>query len=90
MLKEERHKIILREINLHNKVLLTDLKDHLPVSEDTIRRDLNELADMGLASYVVYESVMIQKKAFLATAIFFFNNYSFLITKGSVVINTSK
>ncbi|MDR0793571.1 MAG: DeoR/GlpR family DNA-binding transcription regulator [Chitinophagaceae bacterium] len=48
MLKEERHKIILREINLHNKVLLTDLKDHLSVSEDTIRRDLNELADLEL------------------------------------------
>ena len=48
MLKEERHKIILREINLHNKVLSTDLRDHLVVSEDTIRRDLNELAELGL------------------------------------------
>ncbi|HVM86740.1 MAG TPA: DeoR/GlpR family DNA-binding transcription regulator [Puia sp.] len=48
MLKEERHKIILREINLHNKVLSTDLRDQLTVSEDTIRRDLNELADLGL------------------------------------------
>ncbi|MBS1600806.1 MAG: DeoR/GlpR transcriptional regulator [Bacteroidetes bacterium] len=48
MLKEERHKIILKEINLHNKVLSTDLKDQLVVSEDTIRRDLIELADQGL------------------------------------------
>ena len=48
MLKEERHKIILKEINLHNKVLSTDLKDQLVVSEDTIRRDLNELAELGL------------------------------------------
>ncbi len=48
MLKEERHKIILREINLHNKVLSTDLSEQLVVSEDTIRRDLNELADQGL------------------------------------------
>jgi DeoR/GlpR family transcriptional regulator of sugar metabolism len=48
MLKEERHKIILREINLHNKVLTTDLSEHLTVSEDTIRRDLNELADLDL------------------------------------------
>lgn len=48
MLKEERHKIIMREINLHNKVLSTDLRDQLVVSEDTIRRDLNELADQGL------------------------------------------
>ncbi|TDW95886.1 DeoR/GlpR family DNA-binding transcription regulator [Dinghuibacter silviterrae] len=48
MLKEERHKFILKEINLHNKVLSTDLRDQLIVSEDTIRRDLNELADQGL------------------------------------------
>ena len=48
MLKEERHKIILKEINLHNKVLSNDLKDHLVVSEDTIRRDLNELAELGV------------------------------------------
>jgi len=48
MLKEERHKIILREINLHNKVLSTDLSEQLDVSEDTIRRDLNELSEQGL------------------------------------------
>jgi DeoR/GlpR family transcriptional regulator of sugar metabolism len=48
MLKEERHKIILKEINLHNKVLSTDLRDQLAVSEDTIRRDLNELDELGL------------------------------------------
>jgi len=48
MLKEERHKTILKEINLHNKVLSADLKDQLAASEDTIRRDLNELAEQGL------------------------------------------
>lgn len=48
MLKEERQNLILKEINLHNKVLSTDLRDQLVVSEDTIRRDLNELADQGL------------------------------------------
>ncbi|OJV83286.1 MAG: DeoR family transcriptional regulator [Bacteroidia bacterium 44-10] len=45
MLKEERHKIIMKEINLHNKVLSVDLSTLLNVSEDTIRRDLKELAD---------------------------------------------
>ncbi len=45
MLKEERHKIIMKEINLHNKVLSVDLSVLLKVSEDTIRRDLKELAD---------------------------------------------
>jgi DeoR/GlpR family transcriptional regulator of sugar metabolism len=48
MLKEERHKIILKEINLQNKVLSTDLSEQLVVSEDTIRRDLNELSEQGL------------------------------------------
>ncbi len=43
MLKEERKALILREINLHNKVLSSDLSELLKVSEDTIRRDLLEL-----------------------------------------------
>lgn len=47
MLKEERHSFIIREINLHNKVLSSDLSSQLDVSEDTIRRDLKELDDAG-------------------------------------------
>lgn len=45
MLKEERHKIIMKEINLHNTVLSVDLSELLNVSEDTVRRDLKELSD---------------------------------------------
>lgn len=47
MLKEERHTWIMRQINLHNKVLSTDLSQQLRVSEDTVRRDLKELAKSG-------------------------------------------
>lgn len=47
MLKEERQALIMREINLHNKVLSADLSERLKVSEDTIRRDLKELAETG-------------------------------------------
>ncbi|HWV75083.1 MAG TPA: DeoR/GlpR family DNA-binding transcription regulator [Pseudosphingobacterium sp.] len=47
MLKEERQAFIIREVNLHNKVLSSDLSVQLNVSEDTIRRDLNELAESG-------------------------------------------
>lgn len=47
MLKEERFKIIMKQINLHNKVLSVDLSKLLNVSEDTIRRDLKELTDGG-------------------------------------------
>jgi len=44
MLKEERQNFIMKQLNLHNKVLSSDLCAKLNVSEDTIRRDLNELA----------------------------------------------
>lgn len=47
MLKKERHSHIIRQINLHNKVLSSDLAIELNVSEDTIRRDLNELDESG-------------------------------------------
>lgn len=47
MLKEERQAYIIHQINLHNKVLSSDLSIQLNVSEDTIRRDLNELAENG-------------------------------------------
>ena len=47
MLKKERQNIILRNVNLHNRLLVTDLSEEIKVSEDTIRRDLQELADDG-------------------------------------------
>jgi DeoR/GlpR family transcriptional regulator of sugar metabolism len=47
MLKEERLKYIISQINIHNKVLSADLSMKLNVSEDTVRRDLNELTDSG-------------------------------------------
>ena len=47
MLKEERQAYIIHQINIHNKVLSSDLSIQLNVSEDTIRRDLNELAESG-------------------------------------------
>jgi DeoR/GlpR family transcriptional regulator of sugar metabolism len=47
MLKRERQAYILHQVNLHNKVLSTDLSQHINVSDDTIRRDLLELAEAG-------------------------------------------
>ncbi|MFA4867598.1 MAG: DeoR/GlpR family DNA-binding transcription regulator [Pedobacter sp.] len=52
MLKKERHGFIMRQINLHNRVLSSDLIDLLDVSEDTIRRDLQELSEKGQLSKV--------------------------------------
>jgi DeoR/GlpR family transcriptional regulator of sugar metabolism len=47
MLKKERQAYILHQVNLHNKVMSSNLSREMNVSEDTIRRDLQELADEG-------------------------------------------
>ncbi len=47
MLKKERQAYILHQVSLHNSVLSADLSVSMNVSEDTIRRDLNELAESG-------------------------------------------
>lgn len=47
MLKKERHDFIIRQVNLHNRVLNADLVEQLHVSEDTVRRDLQELSNKG-------------------------------------------
>lgn len=43
MLKEERKRLILNEVRIHNRVLLTDMAETVKVSVDTIRRDVIEL-----------------------------------------------
>lgn len=47
MLKEERQHLILSQLQEDKKVLSSDLSARLGVSEDTIRRDLKELASEG-------------------------------------------
>jgi len=47
MLKRERQAYIIHQVNLHNKVLSNALSTDIDVSEDTIRRDLLELANKG-------------------------------------------
>lgn len=47
MLKEERHTYILESLLKKQKVLTLELHEELKVSEDTIRRDLKELAERG-------------------------------------------
>lgn len=46
MNKKQRHQIILNEVHIHNRVLLTDLAGILKVSIDTARRDVTELDDL--------------------------------------------
>lgn len=47
MLKRERQAYIVHQVNIHNKVLSTSLSTEIDVSEDTIRRDLQELSENG-------------------------------------------
>lgn len=47
MLKLERQAYILHQVNLHNKILSADITQQINVSDDTIRRDLQELAKDG-------------------------------------------
>lgn len=47
LLKDERKDLILKQINLHTRIYLADLATTLNVSEDTIRRDINDLAEEG-------------------------------------------
>jgi DeoR/GlpR family transcriptional regulator of sugar metabolism len=47
MIKTERQAFILHQVNLHNKVLSTDLSKQIKVSDDTIRRDIQQLAETG-------------------------------------------
>ena len=46
-LKEERHQFILELLRSEGRVLAADLSSRYKVSEDTIRRDLRELASSG-------------------------------------------
>lgn len=52
MLKQERFQIILHQLGLDQKVLLSNLSSVLQVSEDTVRRDIRELSDQGLLKAV--------------------------------------
>lgn len=102
MLKEERLKAIIREINLHNKVLSTDLSHLLNVSDDTVRRDLKELVDSGqilkvhggavsksfVSSFNVYSNIyaLLEKQQIAAKAIGLLKNNMVVLTEGGTTI----
>ena len=52
MLKEERQQAIIELLHRNGKVLAADLMTRLNVSEDTIRRDLNDLTAAGMLQRV--------------------------------------
>ncbi|EHR32572.1 hypothetical protein HMPREF9709_01503 [Helcococcus kunzii ATCC 51366] len=48
MLKIDRHKFILNEINANGSVMISEMSNILNCSEETIRRDFKELENKGL------------------------------------------
>jgi DeoR/GlpR family transcriptional regulator of sugar metabolism len=102
MLKRERQAYILHQVNLHNKVLSSSLCTEIKVSEDTIRRDLQELADEGKVIKVhggalshsfneVYYPTngvysLHQKKVIAQKAISLISNGMFVLTSGGTTI----
>ncbi len=102
MLKRERQAFILHQVNLHNKVLSSTLCQEINVSEDTIRRDLQELAEEGKVikvhggalshsfNQVYYPPLNVyshtQKKAIALKAASLVENGMFVITSGGTTI----
>jgi DeoR/GlpR family transcriptional regulator of sugar metabolism len=102
MLKKERQAYILHQVNLHNKVLSSSLCTEISVSEDTIRRDLQELADEGKVIKVhggalshSFNDVSFpingvysqnQKKLIAQKAISLITNGMFILTSGGTTI----
>lgn len=102
MLKKERQAYILHQVNLHNKVLSSSLCTEVKVSEDTIRRDLQELADEGKIikvhggalspsfNHVYFPTNGVysqnQKKNIAQKAISLISNGMFVLTSGGTTI----
>jgi DeoR/GlpR family transcriptional regulator of sugar metabolism len=102
VLKKERQAYILHQINLHNKVLSSTLSVDINVSEDTIRRDLQELAEGGRVikvhggalshsfSQVHFPSTEVysqdQKKKIAHKAVSLISNGMFILTSGGTTI----
>ena len=63
MLKAERHKFIMTKLLEEQKVVTTDLALALDLSEDTIRRDLNELDNKKLIEKVYGGAVQFIEKS---------------------------
>jgi DeoR/GlpR family transcriptional regulator of sugar metabolism len=102
MLKRERQAYILHQVNLHNKVLSSGLSEEMNVSEDTIRRDLQELSDEGKIikvhggalsnsfNYVNYPSTKVYshtlKRSIALMAVSLIKDGMFILTTGGTTI----
>ncbi|MBQ3265158.1 MAG: DeoR/GlpR transcriptional regulator [Ruminococcus sp.] len=63
MLTEERYQLILRILDDRNAVTVAELSQQLNISESTIRRDLNALAEMGKLKKVFGGATALQQSS---------------------------
>lgn len=63
MLKAERHSYIMEKLRAEQKVVTTDLAVDLDLSEDTVRRDLNELDRKKLLKKVYGGALLIKERS---------------------------
>ena len=52
MQKEDRHRYIIERLGKDSRVYVTQLSEELRVSDDTLRRDLSELDNLGLLTRI--------------------------------------
>jgi DeoR/GlpR family transcriptional regulator of sugar metabolism len=62
MLTAERHKRILRYLQLHRSARLTDLASELGAGLSTLRRDLKEMEDRGLVERVYGGALLVDSR----------------------------
>ena len=63
MLKKERHQFIMNKFQHAEKINTIDLALELDISEDTIRRDFNELNDKGFINKVYGGAFLVKDKS---------------------------
>lgn len=80
MLKEERFEVILTQLKKKNKVKFEDLAEDLNVSEDTVRRDIEQLHRNGLLSKVRGGAILREKDP-----LSFHDRQSFLADEKNVI-----
>lgn len=61
MLQSERHRKILHQLKMKQAVKVKDLAAELSISESTIRRDINELDQMGKLKKVFGGAVSVSR-----------------------------
>ena len=91
MTKNERQNFIIREVRLHNRVLLNDLAALLDVSPDTVRRDIIELdkKEKVLRVHGGAQAIGYQPYNFNTHEIFFHNEKMKIATKAAHLVETN-